>query len=69
MKDFNSCILKAAHETIQRGAKRNYNPYWSKELQELQDELSQARKTAEDHPSMENINLWEAKARFLKYKL
>jgi len=70
VKDFNSCILKAARETIPRGARRNYKPYWSKELQELQDKLSEARKTAEDHPSIENNNkLQEAKARFLKHKL
>ena len=36
-KDFNSCILKAAQETIPRGARRNYRPYWSQELHILQD--------------------------------
>ena len=70
VKDFNSCVLKAAHETIPRGARRNYKPYWNEELQELQDALSKARKTAEDHPSAENNNrLQEAKAKFLKHKL
>ena len=70
VKDFNQCILKAAHETIPRGARRNYKPYWSSELEKLQDALSEARKAAEDSPSAENnTKLQQAKARFLRYKL
>ena len=70
MRDFNTCILKAAHETIPRGAWRNYKPYWSDKLQGLQDELSEARRTAEDHPSAENnTKLQQAKAKFLRHKL
>ena len=42
-KDFNSSILKAAQETIPRGSRRNYRPYWSQTLQDLQDALSEAR--------------------------
>ena len=53
-KDFNSCILKAAQETIPRGAKRNFRPYWSQELQDLQGALSEARTAAEVNPSQEN---------------
>ena len=30
-----SCVPKAAQETIPRGARRNYWPYWSQELQDL----------------------------------
>ena len=50
-KDFNSCILKAAQESIPKGARRNYRPYWSQELQDLQDALSEARAAAEVNPS------------------
>ena len=69
-KDFNSCILKAAQETIPRGARRNYRPYWSQELQDLQDALSEARAVAEANPSQENnTKLQEAKAKFLRHKI
>ena len=33
MKDFNAGILTAAHKSIPRGARQNYKPYWSEELQ------------------------------------
>ena len=69
-KDFNSCILKAAQETIPRGARRNYRPYWSQELQDLRDALSEARAAAEASPSQENsTKLRKAKARFLRHKI
>jgi ribonuclease HI/endonuclease/exonuclease/phosphatase family metal-dependent hydrolase len=69
-KDFNSCILQAAREAIPRGARKEYKPYWSNRLQELQDDLEAARKNAESTPSQENhIHLQETKARFLKEKL
>ena len=69
-KDFNSCILKAAQETIPRGARRNYRPYWSQELQVLQDALSEARAAADVNPSQENnAALQQAKAKFLRHKV
>ena len=69
-KNFNSCILKAAQETIPRGARRNYRPYCSQELQDLQDALSEARAAAEANPSQENkITLQQAKAKFLRHKI
>ena len=69
-KDFNSCILKAAQETIPRGARRNYRPYWSHELQDLQDALSDARADTEVNPSQEsNTKLQQAKAKFLRHKI
>ena len=68
--DFNSCILKAAQETIPRAARRNYRPYWSQELQDLQDALSEARAVAEANPSQEkNTKLQQAKAKFLRHKI
>ena len=70
VKDFNACILRAAQETIPRGARRDYRPYWSQELQDLQDDLTEARKAAETNPSQENnTKLQHAKARFLRHKI
>ena len=67
---FNSCILKAAQETIPRRARRNYRPYWSQELQDLQDALSEARAAAEANPSQEsNTKLQQAKTKFLRHKI
>ena len=62
-------MLKAAQETIPRGARRNYRPYWS-QLQDLQDALTEARAAAEANPSQENnIKLQQAKAKFLRHKI
>ena len=70
VKDFNSCILKAAQEIIPRGARRNYRPYWSQDVQDLQDALSEAKAAAEVNPSQENnTKLQQAKARFLRQKI
>ena len=55
-KDFNSWILQAAQETIPRGARRNYRPYWSQELQDLQDALSEARAAADIHTNTVRTN-------------
>ena len=69
-KDFSSCILKAAQWTIPRGARRNYRPYWSQELQNLQNALSGARAAAEANPSQENnTKLQQAKAKFLRHNI
>ena len=70
IKEFNSGILQAAKESIPRGARKEYKPYWSAELQELDDALSEARREAERNPSQENnIELQRAKAKFLKFSL
>ena len=63
-------ILKAAKETIPRGARRDYKPFWSDELKVLEDELNEAREKAEkDASEASTIQLQHAKARFLKAKL
>ena len=36
---FNQSILRTASETIPRGAWKNYRPYWTEELQGLEDEV------------------------------
>ena len=51
MKDFNVGILTAAHKSIPRGANQNYKPYWSEELERVDEELSAARREAETNPS------------------
>lgn len=70
VRDFNKCILKSAQQSIPRGARKDYKPYWSDQLEELQTKLSEAREEAENNPSQEaNNNLQHAKAKFLRHKL
>ena len=47
-------ILKAASESIPRGARKDYKPYWNEELQNLEETVEQSRKEAETNPSVEN---------------
>ena len=37
---FNQSILIAASETIPRGTQKNYSPYWTEELQGLEDAVT-----------------------------
>ena len=70
VKYFNAGILTVAHKSIHRGAIQNYKPYWSEELEGLDEELSAARREAETNPSQDNHNhLQHTKARFIRYKL
>ena len=50
IKDFNANIIKAAKECIPRGARKNYIPYWSSDLQKAHDNLTKAREDAEQKP-------------------
>ena len=69
-KDFNAALLKAAHKCIPRGSRRDYKPYWNDDLETLQEELSEARREAETHPSQDNNNhLQKARAKFLRTKI
>jgi len=48
----------------------DYKPYWSDELDELQNKLSHAREEAESNPPQEaHLSLQQAMAKFLRYKL
>ena len=47
-------ILKAASESIPRGARKDYKPYWNEELQNLEETVEQSRKEPETNPSVEN---------------
>ena len=70
VKYFNAGILTAAHKSIPRGARQNYKPYWSEELERLDEELFAARREAETNRSQDNhSHLQHTKARFLWYKL
>ena len=44
VKDFNVGIVTAAHKSIPRRARRNYKPYWSEELERLDEQLSAVRR-------------------------
>nr|KAG5685541.1 hypothetical protein BaRGS_009937 [Batillaria attramentaria] len=65
VQDFTKAVLKAAIESIPRGARKDYKPYWTEELQNLEDAVTEARDQAEKQPSLENnIALKEATARY-----
>ena len=67
INEFTTGILQAAKECIPKGARKEYKPYWSDELENKHKDLSDARKTAETNPSTENnIALKLASAKFTK---
>ena len=69
VKAFKTMVLKAAKESIPRGVKEDYKPYWSSEMQATHDTLTKARKEAELKPSQENnIKLQQYKAKHLRTK-
>jgi ribonuclease HI len=70
VKEFNISILQAAKESIPKGCRCNYTPYWSSTLQKCQESMNSARKNAESQPSIESHNKWKkAVAEFQKTKL
>ena len=70
IQDYNRGIIQAAKESIPRGVRKNYKPYWTPTLQEDHDNLTRAREDAEANPSDENhIKLQHMKAKYLKTKL
>ena len=50
----NKAILEAATKSIPRGARKNYRPYWTEELQELENEVSNCREEVEPNPTVDN---------------
>ena len=54
IKSMNRIILQAAKETIPRGARKNYQPYWSEELQQQEDAVEEARLLVEENGTIEN---------------
>ena len=68
--EFSRCIKQAAFETIPRGARKHYTPYWSSELELLHNNVEISRKQAETTPSQEHHNKYQhAKAIFQRAKL
>ena len=62
-KEWTDGILQSAKESIPRGGRKDYKPFWTDQLQMLEDSLNEARKDAEDNPSQESaISLQRAKA-------
>ena len=51
---FNQSILRAASETIPRGARKNYRPYWTEELHGLEDEVARTREKVENNTTPQN---------------
>uniref|UniRef100_A0A0B7BSI4 Reverse transcriptase domain-containing protein n=1 Tax=Arion vulgaris TaxID=1028688 RepID=A0A0B7BSI4_9EUPU len=63
--DFNKALQKAATESIPRGARPNYSPFWTDELEQLEVELTKARNIAEIERTTEaNIKLKATSARY-----
>ena len=54
IEEYDSSIIKAAQETIPRGVRKDYTPYWTAELQAAHSDLPQAREEAEKNPSQES---------------
>ena len=69
IKESTTGILQVAKECIPRGARKEYKPYWSDKLENIHKDLSDAMKTAETNPSIENnIALKHASAKFNKIR-
>ena len=67
VKEYTSNIIKAAKETIPRGVRKNYTPYWNEDFQKTHEALTEARKEAERRPCQETqIKLQQAKAKHLR---
>ena len=63
-KKITELTLKAAKRAIPRGSRKNYRPFWTEELEDLENEVNKARKDAEENPSIDsNIKLKETTAR------
>ena len=66
-RELTQCILKTASKTIPRGARKNYRPYWTEELQTLEDEVNKTREEVEQNPTVENNIAFKAcSAKFRK---
>ena len=53
VKQLTEAIQTAAKKSIPRGFRKDYKPYWSKELATLHQQLSEARTCMEQNPSTE----------------
>lgn len=55
VQSFTEALLKAAQQSIPRGKRRDYKPYWSDTLQQLHSDLDLAREIMEQNPTPDNI--------------
>ena len=63
-KKITELTLKAAKRAIPRGSRKSYRPFWTEELEDLENEVNKARKDVEENPSIDsNIKLKETTAR------
>ena len=63
-KELTKHILNAAKRAIPRGARKNYRPYWTDELEQLEAEVTKARTQAESQSDISsNIKLKEQTAK------
>ena len=68
-RSFSQAILDAAKQSIPRGRRHNYQPFWSKELEELHQRVSLAREEMEDNPTDQNVIAHnKVKAEYIKAK-
>ncbi|GFR94977.1 RNA-directed DNA polymerase from mobile element jockey [Elysia marginata] len=66
-KAITEAIIKSAKKAIPRGARKNYRPYWTEGLEELENEINVARKEVEEHPSVvNNVSLKRKTAKLRK---
>ena len=63
IKAFDQAVLKAAQESIPRGARKNYRSYWTEKLQQQEDAVGEARNLVDQNLSEENIFLTATSAR------
>ena len=61
-ENFNKAILEAANRRIPCGGRRNYRPYWTEELQELENEVTNYREQVECSPTLNNNKALKASA-------
>ena len=62
---FNKAVLEAAKMFIPRGRRRDYQPYWTPELDNLHKALDQAREKMESSPTNANVEAHsKAKAQY-----
>ena len=62
----NKSILKAAQESIPRGCRKNYCPFWTQEIEDAEKCVDEARKSCEENPSIDNNIAFKASSARLK---
>ena len=53
--NFNSAVRKVAKESIPRGIRHDYKPYWNNTFEKIHKELSEAREDMERNPTPQNV--------------